>query len=77
MSAIGEEQWRIVLRDLGPVIRDETMGVPAIAAYGEDLRATVLRRGEPVVAKKGQPWSSRRVILEVLEALDEFDARRS
>ena len=79
LSAGSEEQWRAVLRDHGSVIRDERMVVPAIAAYGEDLRrridgvwrkAAVVNRGEPVVARKGQPWSSRRVILEVLEALD-------
>lgn len=74
-----DEQLRRVLREHGTVIQDEKLVIPAIAAYGERVRlqmdgvwrkAVLLHRGEPVVARKGQPWSARRVIMEVLEAMD-------
>jgi len=73
-----EQQWCPMLREHGAVIQDDKLVIPAIAAYGERVRremdgvwrkAVLLHRGEPVVAKKGQPWSSRRVIMEVLEAI--------
>ena len=74
-----EEQWRQTMREHGEVIQDEKLVIPAIAAYGERVRrqmdgvwrkALLLHRGEPVVAKKGQPWSSRRVVVEALEAIE-------
>ena len=79
LSIDSDEQWRQVMREYGAVIQDEKLVIPAIAAYGERVRRQVdgvwrksvlLHRGEPVVAKKGQPWSSRRVIMEVLEAIE-------
>lgn len=74
-----EEDFRRLFREKDAVIRDEYL-VPAVAAYGEAVRrringewtkAWLFDRGEPVVGRPGRPWSRRRVIHEVLEALQE------
>lgn len=75
------EDFRQVFRQFEPVIRDELL-VPAIAAYGEAVRHQIggtwtkswlFGRGEPVVGRPGKPWSRRRVVAEVLEALHGTD----
>jgi hypothetical protein len=67
-----------VFRDHEAAIRDEFL-LPAIAAYGEFIRARsggvwtkakFFHRGEPVIARRGRPWSNRRVVYEVLVALE-------
>jgi hypothetical protein len=74
-----EDDFRRALRENRSVIRDEYLA-PAVAAYGEAVRqrlngewtkALWFGRGEPVVGRVGRPWSRRRVIYEVLEALEE------
>lgn len=74
-----EEDFRRLFRENRSVIRDEFL-VPAIAAYGEAVRQTIngewtkarwFAHGEPVVGRVGRPWTRRRVIYEVLEALEE------
>lgn len=75
-----EEDFFQVLREHEAVIRDELM-VPAIAAYGELVRAriggvwrkSILHRGEPVVVRPGRPWTSRRVILEVHDGMEPLE----
>lgn len=76
-----EDDFRRVFRQHEALIRDELL-VPAIAAYGEMVRRQIggiwqksrfLHRGEPVVGRPGRPWSQRRVLLEVLEALAASD----
>lgn len=77
LSPKTEEDFLQVLQEHDAVIRDELL-VPAIAAYGELVKArmdgawkkSILHRGEPVVVKPGKPWTARRVILEVLEGME-------
>lgn len=78
---VTEDDFRKLFRQFEPVIRDELL-VPAIAAYGEALRSRLsgewskswlFGRGEPVVGRPGKPWSRRRVVAEVLEALHGTD----
>ncbi len=77
-----EEDFRRLFREKHDVILDQHL-IPAIAAYGEAVRrringewtkARIVGRGEPVVGRPGRPWSRRRVIYEVLEALQEETA---
>ena len=79
LALADEADFQEVFQQHEQVIRDELL-VPAIAAYGEMLRAqtgavwttgSLLHRGEPVLAKPGRPWTARRVIVEVLEGLEE------
>jgi hypothetical protein len=74
-----EEEFRQLFREKYAVILDQYL-VAAIAAYGEVVRrktggewakAWLFGRGEPVVGRRGRPWSRRRVIFEALEALQE------
>src|SRR5205085_2347202 len=60
-------------------VETEDMIVPAIAAFGEFLRSrgqgiwsksTLVNPGEPIISRPFMPWLNRRVILEVLKALD-------
>ena len=77
LSPKTEEDFLQVLQEHDAVIRDELL-VPAIAAYGELVRArmggvwrkSMLHRGELVVVKPGKPWTARRVILEVFEGME-------
>lgn len=73
-----EEDFLNTFQEHEQIIRDELL-IPAIAAYGEMVRAKLggawrkailMNRGEPVVVKPGRPWTTRRVILEVLEGLE-------
>lgn len=77
-SATTEEEYLRLFQKYEAIIRDEML-VPALAAYGELVRArmggiwrkaTFFNRGEPVVVRPGRPWTTRRVILEVLEGLE-------
>jgi len=77
-SAKTEEEYLRLFQRYEAAIRDEML-VPAVAAYGEMVRtrmggtwgkATFFNRGEPVVFRPGRPWTTRRVILEVLEGLE-------
>jgi len=81
LALADEADFHRVFQQHEQVIRDELL-VPAIAAYGEMLRAQtgavwrtgrLLHRGEPVLAKPGRPWTARRVILEVLEGLEALE----
>lgn len=74
-----EEDFRRLFREKYAVVLDQYL-VAAVAAYGEAVRrringewtkAWLFGRGEPVVGRPGRPWSRRRVIYEVLEALHE------
>lgn len=76
-----EEDFVAIFQAHEAIIRDELL-VPAIAAYGELVRirvggvwkkATLVNRGEPVIAISGRPWTARRIIREVLEALEPVD----
>ncbi len=77
LSPKTEEDFLLVLGEHVAVIRDELL-VPAIAAFGELVRAkmggvwrkSILHRGEPVVMKPGKPWTARRVIVEVFEGME-------
>ena len=82
LSAESEEDFQRIFQEHEAVIRDELL-VPAIAAYGEAVRARIggvwkkaeiFHRGEPIVVKPGRPWTARRVILEVLEGLEPVEA---
>ena len=81
LSVRDEAEFRRVLQEHERIIRDELL-VPAIAAFGEMVRARtggvwkksrILHRGEPMVMKPGQPWTARRVVLEVLEGLEPIE----
>lgn len=81
LSLKTEQDFQRIFQEHESVIRDELL-VPAIAAYGEMVRAKMggvwrkaelFHRGEPVVAKPGRPWTARRVILEVLEGLEPIE----
>jgi hypothetical protein len=70
-------ELREFLKKNSAVVLDEWLK-PAIAAYGEAVRAEIagewsvsrmLHRGEPVVRRRSRPWTARRVVLEALETL--------
>lgn len=81
LSPKTEGDFQRIFEEHESIIREELL-VPAIAAYGEAVRAKMggvwrraelLHRGEPMVGKPG-PWTARRIILEVLEGLEPVEA---
>jgi len=74
-----EAEFVRVLRQYAHAIEEEEgLLQDGIAAYGELVRekmkgvwrkSRVFHHGEPVVAKPGKPWTSRRVVFEILRAL--------
>jgi len=73
------EFLEFVHRHRGEIEASPRLLTACVAGYGELIRASqtgywsmgrLFARGEPVVAFRGRPWASRRVVLEVIEALD-------
>ncbi len=85
LSARTEDDYARIFAEHEAIIRDELL-VPAVAAYGEMVRtriqgiwrkSSLFQRGEPVIARPGRPWTSRRVVLEVLDLLDLAPSRNA